>query len=111
MPYQHVNWPRIQGKSFQLKARHRRKCSTHFGSEKLLPAVARSRRGTAKQNVSKTFMMAARRPLEASQAIYTRQRRSEGTSERGWSYVYVEGAGVRTGRPVALRMTAADGLF
>lgn len=47
-----------------------------------LPAVASASRGTKMQSETKTFMLAARRPLVAGLAIYTRLRRSEGASER-----------------------------
>lgn len=48
----------------------------------LLPAVASASRGTKTQSKTKTFMLAARRPLVASVAIYTELRRSEGASKR-----------------------------
>lgn len=47
-----------------------------------LPVVASASRGTKTQSETKTFMLAARRPLVAGLAIYTRLRRSEGASER-----------------------------
>lgn len=48
----------------------------------LLPAVASASRGTKTQSETKTFMLAARRPLVASLAIYTGLIRSEGASKR-----------------------------
>lgn len=47
-----------------------------------LPAVASASRGKKTQSETKTFMLAARRPLVASLAIYTGLRRSEGASKR-----------------------------
>lgn len=78
----HSDWDSVLQTTSLSKPHLRSVLLKYAISKMLLPAVASASRGTKTQSETKIFMLAARRPLVASLAIYTGLRRSEGASKR-----------------------------